>query len=47
LPKWMVSREELSMFVERRILTPFPQPNELQRCLTYWAWELSVSTPAT
>ena len=47
LPKWMVSREELSMFVERRILTPFPQPNEHQSCLTCWAWELSLSTPAT
>ena len=43
----MVSMEELSMFVERRILTPFPQPNELQSYLTCWAWELSVSTPAT
>ena len=47
LPKRMVSMEELSMFVERRILTPFPQPNELQSYLTCWAWELSVSTPAT
>jgi hypothetical protein len=41
----MVKREELSMFVKRRILTTLLQPNELQSCLAYWAWELSVNTP--
>ena len=43
--KWMVKREELSMFVERRILATLHQPNEHQRCLAYWAWELPVNTP--
>jgi hypothetical protein len=41
----MVKREELSMFVKRRILTTLLQPNELQSCLAYWAWELSMNTP--
>ena len=44
--KWMVKREELSMFVERRILATLRQPNEHQRRLAYWAWELPVNTPA-
>jgi hypothetical protein len=42
----MVKREELSMFVERRILATLPQPNELQSCLAYWAWELPMNTLA-
>ena len=42
----MVKREELSMFVERRILATLRQPNELQSCLAYWAWVLPVNTPA-
>jgi hypothetical protein len=42
----MVKREELSMFVKRRILATLPQPNELQSCLAYWAWELPVNTPS-
>jgi hypothetical protein len=42
----MIKREKLSMFVERRILATLMQPNELQSCLAYWAWELLVNTPA-
>ena len=42
----MVKREELSMFVEQRILATLRQPNEQQRRLAYWAWELPVNTPA-
>ena len=45
--EWMVKREELSMFVEQRILATLRQPNEHQRHLAYWAWELPVNTPAT
>jgi len=41
----MVRREELSMFVEQRILATLHQPNELQRSLAYWAWEPPVNTP--
>ena len=44
--EWMVKREELSMFVERRIFPTLPQPYEHQSCLAYWARELSVNTPA-
>jgi len=40
----MVKREELSIFVERRRLATLPQPNELQSCLAYWAWELPMNT---
>jgi hypothetical protein len=40
-------REELSMFVERTILATLLQPNELQSCLAYWAWELPVNIPGT
>ena len=45
--EWMVKREELSMFIERRIFSTLPQPYEHQSCLTYWARKLSVNTPAT
>jgi len=45
--EWMVKREELSMFVERRILATLPQPNEHQSCLAHWARKLPVNTPAT
>jgi hypothetical protein len=41
----MVKREELSMLVERRKLATLLQPNELQCCLAYWAWELPMDTP--
>jgi hypothetical protein len=41
----MLKREELSMFIERRILATLLQPNEQQSCLAYWAWELPVNTP--
>ena len=44
--KWMFSRKELSMFVKRRILAPFYQPNELQSCLACWAWELTHGNAA-
>src|SRR6185369_5318591 len=44
--EWMVKREELSMFVERRIFSTLSQPYEHQSCLAYWARELSVNTPA-
>jgi hypothetical protein len=40
----MLKTEELLMFVERRILATLLQPNELQSCLAYWAWELPVNT---
>jgi hypothetical protein len=43
--KCMLKREELSMFIERRILATLLQPNEQQSCLAYWAWELPVNTP--
>jgi hypothetical protein len=43
--EWMLNREELSMFIERRILATLLQPNELQSCLAYGAWELAVHTP--
>jgi ubiquinone biosynthesis protein Coq4 len=33
----MLKREELSMFVEQRILATLLQPNELQSRLAYWA----------
>jgi hypothetical protein len=42
----MVNREELSMFVEPRILATLLQPNEHQSYLAYWARELPVNTPA-
>jgi hypothetical protein len=42
----MVKREELSMFVERRILLTVLQPNEHQSRLAYWARELPMDTPA-
>jgi hypothetical protein len=41
----MVTREELPMFVERRILATLLQPNEPKTFLAYWAWELPVNTP--
>ena len=41
----IVKREELSMLVERRKLATLLQPNELQSCLAYRAWELPVDTP--
>jgi hypothetical protein len=41
----MVKREELSMLVERQKLATLLQPNELQSCLAYRAWELPVDTP--
>ena len=34
------------MFVERRKLATLLQPDELQSCLAYWAWELPVNTTA-
>jgi hypothetical protein len=37
LSERMVKREELSMFVERRILATHLQPDEPQSCLAYWA----------
>jgi hypothetical protein len=43
----MVKREELTMFVKRRILATLLLPNELQSNLAYWAWELLVNTPGT
>jgi hypothetical protein len=45
LSKWMVKREELTMFVERRILATLLQPNEPHTFLAYWAWELPLNTP--
>jgi hypothetical protein len=45
LSECLVKREELSMFVERRILATLPQPNEPQNFLAYWAWKLLVNTP--
>jgi hypothetical protein len=45
LSECMVKREELSMLVERRKLATLLQPNELQCCLAYWAWELPMDTP--
>jgi hypothetical protein len=45
LSEWMVKRQKLSMFVERRILATLLQPNEPQTFLAYWAWELPVNTP--
>jgi hypothetical protein len=45
LSEWMVKREELTMFVERRILVTLLQPNEPQMLLVYWAWELPINTP--
>jgi hypothetical protein len=41
----MVKREELTMFVERRILATLLQPNEPQMFLAYWTWELPMNTP--
>jgi len=41
--KWMVKREELTMFVERRILATLLQPCEPHNFLTYWAWELPLT----
>ena len=42
----MVRREELSMFVERRILATLRQKNEHQRSLAYQTWEPPMNTPA-
>ena len=47
LSEWMVKREELTMFVEQRILATLLQPNESQTFLAYWAWELPVNTTGT
>jgi hypothetical protein len=41
----MVKREELMMFIERRILATLLQLNEPQTFLAYWAWELPMNTP--
>jgi hypothetical protein len=41
----MIKREELMMFVKRRILATLLLPNELKSYLAYWAWELLVNTP--
>jgi hypothetical protein len=41
----MVMREELPMFVERRILATLLQPNEPKTFLVYWAWEPPVNIP--
>jgi hypothetical protein len=41
----MVTREELLMFIERRILATLLQPNEPKTFLAYWAWEPPVNTP--
>ena len=43
--EWMVKREELTMFVERRILATLLQPYEPHNFLAYWAWELPLNTP--
>jgi hypothetical protein len=44
--EWMVKRQELSVFVERRVLATLRQPIELKVFLAYWAWALPLDTPA-
>jgi hypothetical protein len=41
----MVEREELTMFVERRILATLLEPNKPQLILANWTWVFSVNTP--
>jgi hypothetical protein len=43
--QFMVLRQELTMFVERRILATLGQPGEHHICLACWARELPVNTP--
>jgi len=43
--QFMVLRQELTMFVERRILATLVQPGEHHICLACWARELPVNTP--
>jgi hypothetical protein len=42
----MIKREELPMFIKRRILATLLQPNEPKTFLAYWAWILPVNTPS-
>jgi hypothetical protein len=43
----MVLRQELMMFVKRRVLATLLQPGEHHRILAYWARELPVNTSPT
>jgi hypothetical protein len=45
LSEFMVLRQELTMFVERRILATLVQPGEHHSCLACWARELPMNTP--
>jgi hypothetical protein len=47
LSKWMLRREELTMFVEGRILATLLQQNEPHALLAYWAGKLAMNTLGT